>query len=102
MSAFDGFQATAKAFAGGLAGAIIALLFTTVTEPDAVVNPDAAPGANQLVQLPNTQAEWVAFGTAIVVGFVLPFVKKNFPSVVDAQKAAALAQQRVAEGKQDK
>lgn len=101
MSAFDKFQAMGKAFAGGLAGAVISLLFTTVTDPNAVINPDAPPGADQLVQLPNTTAEWVAFGTAILVGFVLPFVKKNFPSVADAEKAFQLAQQRRAEGKQE-
>lgn len=101
MSLWDKVQAAGKAFAGGVAGAVVSVLFTTVTEPDAVINPDSAPGADQLVQLPNTQAEWVTFAIAVVVGFVLPWLKRNFPSVVAAQKQLAVAQTRVAEGKQE-
>lgn len=96
----DRFGQTAKAFMGGLAAAIVSLLFTTVTDPNAVVNPDAPDGANAIIQLPNTTAEWVAFGVAILVGFVLPFVKRNFPSVSQALEQARVAQRRVAEGKQ--
>lgn len=100
MSAFDKFQASAKAFMGALAGAVVAVLFTTVTEPDAIVNPDAVPGANQLVQLPNTAAEWTTFAASVVVGFILPYAKRNFPSVVEARKAVKLAEERVELGKQ--
>jgi hypothetical protein len=100
VSAFDKVQQAAKAFAGGLAGAIVSVLFTTVTDPDAAVNPDAAAGANAVVQLPNTQAEWVTLLVSIVVGFVLPYIKRNFPSVLQAQKQLAIAEARVVEGKQ--
>lgn len=96
----DRLLAAAKAFAGGLAGAVVSVLFTTVTEPDAVVNPDAVPGADQVVQLPNTQAEWVALAVSVFLGFVLPFLQRNFPSVLAAEKQLAVAQNRVADGKQ--
>lgn len=96
----DKVQQAGKAFAGGLAGALVSVLFTTVTEPDATVNPDAVPGADQLVQLPNTQAEWVSFGIAVVLGFLLPFLKRNFPSVVQAEAQLATANNRVRLNKQ--
>lgn len=96
----DRLNAAAKGLAGGLAGAIISVLFTTVTEPDAVVNPDAVPGADQVVQLPNTTAEWVTFAISVLVGFVFPYVKKNFPSIAAAAKQLEEAQNRVADGKQ--
>jgi hypothetical protein len=97
---WDKVQQAGKAVLGGVAGAVVSVLFTTVTEPDATVNPDAVPGADQLVQLPNTQAEWVTFAIAVVLGFLLPYLKRNFPSVVQAQEQLAVAQNRVAEGKQ--
>lgn len=97
---FDKVQAAGKAFAGAVAGAVVSVLFTTVTDPNAVVNPDAPAGSDQLVQLPNTQAEWVAFVAAVIVGFGLPYLKRNFPSVVTATDQLKLAEKRVAEGKQ--
>ncbi|AAN02095.1 holin [Mycobacterium phage Barnyard] len=97
---FDKVQQAGKAVAGGVAGALVSVLFTTVTEPDATLNPDAAAGADQLVQLPNTQAEWVSFAVAVIVGFLLPFIKKNFPSVAQAKLQLVEAQRRVAENKQ--
>lgn len=100
MGFFDQVQASWKGVAGGVAGAVISVLFTTITEPDAVVNPDHVPGADQVVQLPNTQAEWVALIASVVVGFLLPYLKRNFPSVVTAKDTLALAEKRVAEGKQ--
>lgn len=100
MGVVDQVQAAAKAVMGAVAAAIASILFTTVTEPDAVVNPDAVPGADQVVQLPNTQAEWVSFIVAVIVGFVLPYAKRNFPSVKAAEAQLKLANQRVAEGKQ--
>jgi hypothetical protein len=91
---------TAKAFAGGLAGAIVSVLFTTVTDPNAAINPDAPDGANAVVQLPNTTAEWVTFVVSILVGFVLPFLQRNFPSVDQAIEQVEIAKARVAKGKQ--
>lgn len=96
----DSIQKMGKAVVGGVAGAIISVLFTTVTDPNAVVNPDAPDGATAVVQLPNTQAEWVTFAIAVVLGFLLPWAKKNFPSVIEANNQVALAKKRVEEGKQ--
>lgn len=96
----DRFGQAAKAFMGALAGAIVSVLFTTVTDPNAAVNPDAPPGADAVVQLPNTTAEWVTFAVAVVVGFVLPWAKRNYPSVSQALEQARVAEQRVADGKQ--
>lgn len=96
----DKVQQVGKAVAGGVAGALVSVLFTTVTEPDAVINPDAPAGANQLVQLPNTQAEWVTFLVAVLVGFALPYLKRNFPSVAQASQQLNVAKNRVADGKQ--
>lgn len=96
----DKLQKAGKALAGGLAGAVISVLFSTVTEPDAVVNPDHAPGASQVVQLPNTQAEWVTFVLAVVVGFGLPWLKKNYPSVLEAREMVKTAERRVTTGQQ--
>lgn len=90
----------AKAFAGGLAGAIVSVLFTTVTDPNAAINPDAPDGANAIVQLPNTTAEWITFVVSIFVGFVLPFLQRNYPSVAQAIEQVETAKARVAVGKQ--
>lgn len=100
MGFFDQVQAAGKAVAGGVAGAIVSVLFTTVTDADSVVNPDAPDTANAAFQLPNTQAEWVTFAIAVIVGFALPWLKRNFPSVVAARAQLDLAERRVAEGKQ--
>lgn len=100
MGFFDQVQAAGKAVFGGVAGAIISVLFTTVTDADSVVNPDAPDTANTVVQLPNTQAEWVTFVIAVIVGFALPWLKRNFPSVPTARAQLDLAERRVAEGKQ--
>lgn len=92
---------TSKAIMGALSGAIVSILFTTVTDPNAAINPDAADtGSNPLVQLPNTTAEWVTFAIAVLIGFVLPYLKRNYPSVAQAVEQASIAKQRVAEGKQ--
>lgn len=92
---------TWKALAGGLAGAIVSILFTTVTDPESAINPDAVDtGSNPLVQLPNTTAEWVTLGVAVLVGFVLPYLKRNYPSVAQALTQYEAAQTRVAAGKQ--
>lgn len=96
----DKVQQAGKAVAGGVAGALVSVLFTSVTDPDAAVNPDAVDGANAAVQLPNTQAEWVAFAVAVIVGFALPFLKKNFPSILQARAQLEEAERRVAENKQ--
>jgi hypothetical protein len=100
MPLLDELQKLAKAIAGAVVAAISVVATTTVTDPNAVVNPDAPDGANQLVQLPNTQAEWVTFVLALAVGFALPYLKRNFPSVTEANRIVALANKRVAEGKQ--
>lgn len=92
---------TAKAVMGALSGAIVSILFTTVTDPNAAINPDAADtGSNPLVQLPNTTAEWVTFAVAVVIGFVLPYLKRNYPSVAQAVEQLRVAESRVVEGKQ--
>jgi fructose-specific phosphotransferase system IIC component len=91
MSFTDRLQANAKAIAGALAGAVISVLQTTVTDPEGSV-------AN--VELPNTEEEWVAFVIAVIIGFALPWLKENFPSVPEAQRKVTQAEQRVAEGKQ--
>lgn len=91
----------AKGIAGALAGALVSILFTTVTDPEAAINPDAVDtGSNPLVQLPNTTAEWITFAVAVVLGFVLPWAKRNYPSVTQALETVRVAQRRVAEGKQ--
>lgn len=90
----------AKGFAGGVAGAIVSVLFTTVTDPNAVINPDAPAGSDQLVQLPNTSGEWITFAVAVLIGFVLPFLQKNYPSVAQAIAQLNQAKARQAVGKQ--
>ena len=101
MSISDKVQQAAKAFAGGLAGALVSVLFTTVTDPDAAINPDAIDtGSNPAVQLPNTSAEWITLLVSVALGFLLPYFKRNFPSVLQAQKQLTVAEQRVVEGKQ--
>lgn len=101
MSALkDKINAAAKGIAGGVAGAIVSILFTTVTDPNAAINPDAVDGANAVVQLPNTTAEWVTLAVSVFVGFILPWVKKNYPSIAAAEQQLVEAQSRVAEGKQ--
>lgn len=97
----DKLQQVGKALAGALSGAVVAVLFTTVTDPQAAINPDAVDtGNNAIVALPNTTAEWVTAGVAVLIGFVLPYLKSNFPSVGQALEQYELAQQRVAQGKQ--
>lgn len=91
-----------KAIAGGIGGAIISVLFTTVTDPNAIINPDAPDGANAVVQLPNTTAEWVTLVVSVAIGFGLPWLKRNYPSVADALAQVKLAQARVDQGKQTK
>lgn len=77
----DVLKAQFKAIAGAIVGALVSVLTTTVTDPDAAINPDAASGADQLVQLPNTQAEWVTFFVSIVVGWaVVYFAPRNQPT----------------------
>lgn len=100
MGAFDRVQEAAKSVMGALATVIVSVLFTTVTDPDAVVNPDAPASAGAVIQLPNTKAEWVTMLVAVAVGFLLPYLKRNFPSVVKAQDDLQLAEKRVAAGKQ--
>ena len=101
MSAFkDKVQASAKAFFGGLAGFLISMLFTTMTDPNSAINPDAPHGASAIIQLPNTSAEWWALVISVVTGFILPWVKKNYPSIAVAEQQLAEAQSRVQEGKQ--
>lgn len=100
MTLKDQLQAAGKAIAGAVAGAIVSVLSTTVTDPNAAINPDAPPGANAIVQLPNTTAEWTSFAAAIVIGFVLPYVKRNYPSVPAAAAQLETARNRVADGKQ--
>lgn len=68
----DALKAQFKAIAGALVGAIVSVLTTTVTDPDSVVNPDSVDG-NAIVQLPNTQAEWVSFGVAVLLGWATVF-----------------------------
>ena len=96
----DVLQRMAKALAGGLAGLITAGLFTTVTDPDAVVNPDAPDSASAVFQMPNTTAEWVTTLLAVLLGFGLPYLKRNFPSVAEALSHVRLAEARVDAGKQ--
>lgn len=96
----DKLQQAAKGIAGGVAGAVVSVLFTSVTDPDAAVNPDAVPGANAVVQLPNTQAEWVTLIISVFIGFLLPFLKRNFPSITQAEEQLDVANKRYAEGKQ--
>lgn len=92
MSFWDRLQANGKALAGAVAGAVISVLQTTVTDPE---------GTLTNVELPNTESEWVAFAAAVVIGFALPWLKRNFPSVPEAQQKVAVAEQRVAAGKQN-
>lgn len=96
----DNIGRNAKAFAGALAGAVISTLYTTVTDPNAVINPDAPDSAGQLVQLPNTQAEWIAFVVAVILGYLAPWLTPNRPPVVEAENKLVVARDRVAEGKQ--
>lgn len=89
-----------KGFAGALAGAVVSVLFTTVTDPNAVINPDAPDSANAVVQLPNTTAEWLMFAVSVLIGFALPFLQRNYPSVAQAIEQLNTAKSRQAEGKQ--
>lgn len=100
MGAFDSVQQVAKGVAGAVAGAVVSVIFTTITDPDAVLNPDAPAAADEFVQMPNTTAEWVALLIAVLIGFGLPFVKRNYPSVNKASDDLELAKQRVRDGKQ--
>lgn len=76
----DVLKAQFKALAGALVGALVSVLTTTVTDPDAAVNPDAVNGT-AIVQLPNTQAEWVSFAVAVLLGWAtVYFAPKNQPA----------------------
>lgn len=86
---FDRVKANAKAFLGALATAVGVALYNGVSTPD------GGP-----IQLPHTSEEWGAFGAAVVLGFLLPWLKRNFPSVEKAEADLALAQKRVSTGKQ--
>lgn len=96
----DKLQQAAKGIAGGVAGAIVSVLFTTVTDPNAVINPDAPDTANAVVQLPNTTTEWVTLLVSVILGFALPYLKRNFPSIPQAEKQLDIALARKADGKQ--
>ena len=97
----DRVNAAAKGVFGGVAGALISVLFTTVTDPDSALNPDAVDtGSNPPISLPNTTAEWVTLLVAVALGFLLPWAKRNYPSVADAAKQLEIARVRVDEGKQ--
>lgn len=93
----DKLQAAAKAIAGALAGAVGAVIFNTTTEADGSFDPTSLN-----VELPNTQAEWIAFAIATALGFALPFLKRNYPSVAAAAEQLRLAEERKALGKQSK
>jgi fructose-specific phosphotransferase system IIC component len=91
MTVLDQLQDKAKALAGALAGAIISVLQTTVTDPE---------GSLTNVELPNTSEEWTAFAVAVAIGFVLPYLKKNYPSVSKARDTLKVAEERVRLDKQ--
>lgn len=77
----DVLKAQFKAIAGALVGAVVSVLTTTVTDPDAAINPDAVNG-NAIVQLPNTAAEWVSFGVAVLLGWATVFFAPRNQQVV--------------------
>lgn len=85
----DRLKANAKAFVSALATAIGVALYNGVSTPD-----------GPPVQLPHTSEEWGAFAAAIALGFLLPWLKRNFPPVDKAEADLALARDRVNAGKQ--
>ncbi|AEJ95338.1 holin [Mycobacterium phage Marvin] len=87
----DKFLAAGKAFAGAFVGALASVLQQTATQ---------AEGQLDGVKLPETEEEWVAFTIAVGVGFVLPYLVRNNPSVPKAQYDLERAQARLAAGKQ--
>lgn len=92
MAAFlDKIRAAGKAFLGALAAAIAVVLQGTVTAPD---------GSVTNWKLPETGAEWTAFAVAVALGFLLPWLKRNYPSVPTAEAKLELAKSRVETGKQ--
>lgn len=86
----DRAQRVGKALAGAVAGAVISALWTSVKNP----------GSADIVQIPQTQAEWTAFAVSVAVGLALPWLKRNYPSVLQAEQQLAIANERVAQGKQ--
>ncbi len=87
----DRFLSHAKAFLGSVAAAVAVVIFNTTAQPD---------GSITNWELPNSRDEWVAFVTAVVLGWLLPWFQRNYPSVAKAEADLALAQKRVSTGKQ--
>lgn len=87
----DRLMAHAKAFVGSVAAAVAVVIFNTTAQPD---------GSITNWELPNTREEWVAFVSAVIVGWLLPWLQRNYPSVAKAQADLALAEKRVITGKQ--
>ena len=87
----DLLQANAKALAGAVVGAVASIVYNTSSEVDGTITN---------VELPNTQSEWIAFAFAVLMGVVLPYLKRNFPEVNKAVEDLELAKERVRLGKQ--
>jgi hypothetical protein len=92
MALKDTLGAKAKAIAGAVAGAVIAILQTSLSDADGNVLTN--------LELPNTTAEWLGLVVAAVLGYLAPYVKRNFPSVTKAEEDLSIARRRLAAGKQ--
>ena len=93
MNLWDKVQDAGKAFLGAIAAALVLLLEPFLKDPTSGLSN---------VDLPKNGQEWLGFFIAAGIGFLLPWLKRNFPSVEKAEKNLALAQERVETGKQSK
>jgi hypothetical protein len=89
----DALKAQAKALVGAVIAALGGVALTTATDPDGrLLNPE----------LPNTTAEWVTFVITVLATYLGVYASDNRESVPDLQAKLAIAQTRVADGKQGK
>lgn len=94
------FMAQLKAIAAAVLAALAGVAYTTVTDPDSAINPDAPAGASAAIQLPNTTTEWVTLLLSVLVSYLGVYLAKNRESVPALETKLVQARARVDTGQQ--